>query len=168
MAFEIFCCGALYSISVVILRQKMTGVQWGKKMGPDRGKKVTSYTFLIVNWRVNANSSFRQQFWKDGMLVIFFSWFQFLIWISTHSALVTKMKRKKMQPKSKAQTAKVFRDFCESTTLHGYSYLYIATSILMKIIWMIVIVSMTALGIGFVVNNTNDYLEATRSKVLRS
>ena len=65
-----------------------------------------------------------------------------------------------MQPKSKAQTAKVFRDFCESTTLHGYSYLYIATSILMKIIWMIVIVSMTALGIGFVVNNTNDYLEA--------
>ena len=106
----------------------------GQKMGPDRGKKVTSNKFLIVNWRVNANSSFRQQFLKDGMLVIFFSWFQFLIWISTHSALVTKMKRKKMQPKSKAQTAKVFRDFCESTTLHGYSYLYIATSILMKII----------------------------------
>ena len=70
------------------------------------------------------------------------------------------MKIKKMQPKSKAQTAKVFKDFCKSTTLHGYSYLYIATSILMKMIWIIVIVAMTALGIGFVVNITNDYLEA--------
>ena len=55
---------------------------------------------------------------------------------------------------------KILKDFCESTSLHGYSYLYIATSIFMKVLWVFVIVAMTALGIVFVVINTNDYLEA--------
>ena len=54
----------------------------------------------------------------------------------------------------------VFQDFCESTSLHGYSYLYIATSIFIRVFWTIVIVAMTALGIVFVVSNTNDYIEA--------
>ena len=54
----------------------------------------------------------------------------------------------------------ILKDFCESTSLHGYSYLYIATSIFMKVLWVFVIVAMTALGIVFVVINTNDYLEA--------
>ena len=62
--------------------------------------------------------------------------------------------------KSKAEIAKVFKDFCESTSLHGYSYLYIASSICMKIIWIIIILLMTALGIGFVVSNTKEYLNA--------
>ena len=55
---------------------------------------------------------------------------------------------------------KVFQDFCESTSLHGYTYLYIATSVFIKVFWVIVIVAMTALGIVFIVSNTNDYLEA--------
>ena len=55
---------------------------------------------------------------------------------------------------------KILKDFCESTSLHGYSYLYIATSIFMKVLWVFVIVAMTAIGIVFVVINTNDYLEA--------
>ena len=71
-----------------------------------------------------------------------------------------KMKKMKLKLKSKAQPAKVFKDFCESTSLHGYSYLYIATSTLMKIIWIVWIVIASALGIGFVVSNTNDYLGA--------
>ena len=54
----------------------------------------------------------------------------------------------------------ILKDFCESTSLHGYSYLYIVTSIFMKVLWVFVIVAMTALGIVFVVINTNDYLEA--------
>ena len=62
--------------------------------------------------------------------------------------------------KSKAEIAKVFKDFCESTSLHGYTYLYIASSICMKIIWIIIILLMTALGIGFVVSNTKEYLNA--------
>ena len=71
-----------------------------------------------------------------------------------------KQKKMKLKLESKAQPAKVFKDFCESTSLHGYSYLYIATSTLMKIIWIVWIVIATALGIGFVVSNTNDYLGA--------
>ena len=66
----------------------------------------------------------------------------------------------KLKLDSKAQPAKVFKDFCESTSLHGYSYLYIATSTLMKIIWIVWIIIATALGIGFVVSNTKDYLGA--------
>ena len=61
---------------------------------------------------------------------------------------------------SKSQAAKVFKDFCESTSLHGYNYLYIANSVILKILWIIVIVAATFLGIVFLVSNTNDYLEA--------
>ena len=72
---------------------------------------------------------------------------------STHSS-------KRSRSMSKSQTAKVFKDFCESTSFHGYSYLYIANSICVKFIWVIIIILMTALGIGFVLSNTNDYLNA--------
>ena len=63
---------------------------------------------------------------------------------------------------------KVFQDFCESTSLHGYSQFYIATSIFIKVFWVIVIVAMTALGIVFIVSNTNDYLEATTITTIES
>ena len=61
---------------------------------------------------------------------------------------------------SKSKTTKILKDFCESTSLHGYSYLFITDSIVSKIIWVIVIVTMTGLGIGFLVSNTNDYLDS--------
>ena len=52
-------------------------------------------------------------------------------------------------------------DFCQSTSLHGYSYLSNADSIVTKIIWGIVIVAATGLGIAFLVSNTNAYMNAT-------
>ena len=58
------------------------------------------------------------------------------------------------------QTAKVFKEFCESTSLHGYPYLFIANSIILKILWSIVIIAFTCIGIGFVISNTNDYLSS--------
>ena len=61
---------------------------------------------------------------------------------------------------SKSQTTKILKDFCALTSLHGYSYLFISDSIVSKIIWGIVIVTMTGLGIGFLVSNTNDYLDS--------
>ena len=76
------------------------------------------------------------------------------------SAKKKKKKSENSKPMFKAQTAKVFKEFCESTSLHGYTYLYIAESIVMKIVWIIVILSMTALGIGFIVSNTNEYMNA--------
>ena len=51
--------------------------------------------------------------------------------------------------------------FCESTSLHGYSYLPNASSFLHKLFWMIVISIMTAVGTFLLVNNTKDYFKAT-------
>ena len=62
---------------------------------------------------------------------------------------------------SKSQTSKFLKDFCQSTSLHGYSYLYISDSITLKILWGIVILIATGAGIGFLVTNTKAYMEAT-------
>ena len=60
----------------------------------------------------------------------------------------------------KAQTKKVVKDFCESTSLHGYSYLYIVDSLGLKLVWILVILCTTGLGIYFFVKNTEDYIKA--------
>ena len=59
------------------------------------------------------------------------------------------------------EIAKVFRKFCESTTLHGYLYLKTENSIGLKILWTIVIIAFTCIGIGFVISNTDDYLSSS-------
>ena len=61
---------------------------------------------------------------------------------------------------SKGFLQKVVRDFCESTSLHGYSNLYNADSICTKFLWMLVISSTTAGGIFLFIKNTNDYITA--------
>ena len=61
----------------------------------------------------------------------------------------------------KLQTPKVLKDFCESTTLHGYNYFHIADSILVKTVWAIIILIATGLGLYFLVINTQAYMKAT-------
>lgn len=56
--------------------------------------------------------------------------------------------------------AMVFRIFCESTSLHGYNYLYQVNSSFLRIIWVIVILVMTGLAVRFLAVQTNDYFEA--------
>ena len=68
--------------------------------------------------------------------------------------------QKKAKIFSKTQTAKVFKEFCESTSLHGYPYLFIANSIILRIIWVIVILGFTCLGGYFLLANTNEYLSS--------
>ena len=72
--------------------------------------------------------------------------------------------REKSQKKpkifSKTETVKVFKEFCESTSLHGFPYLFIAESIILRSIWLIVILGFTCLGNYFLVANTNDYLSS--------
>ena len=68
--------------------------------------------------------------------------------------------REKPRQISKSQTAKVFKDFCESTSLHGYPYLFIANSIILRILWIIIIIAFTCVGIGFLISNTDDYLSS--------
>ena len=62
---------------------------------------------------------------------------------------------------SKFQAARNFKDFCESTSLHGYNYLHMTTSITLKIFWIIIITAMTVLGIVFLAKNTRDYLRSS-------
>ena len=63
--------------------------------------------------------------------------------------------------KSQRVTQKIFKDFCQSTSLHGYSYLYNTNSVALRIAWVFVILIMTYLGITFVVNNTNAYFKSS-------
>ena len=72
----------------------------------------------------------------------------------------SKMKTKSsklMEKLSKLHAPEVLKDFCESTTLHGYNYFFIADSILSKMVWAIIILVTTGIGIKFLVINTKAY-----------
>ena len=56
---------------------------------------------------------------------------------------------------------KIVKNFCESTSLHGYSYMLIGDSIALKILWTFVILAMTTLGVAFLAINTSNYMNAT-------
>ena len=64
------------------------------------------------------------------------------------------------QGRSKGQIRKIFKDFCESTSLHGYSYLYTTQTSGMKLAWMFMILVMSGLGFSFLASNTKAYFKA--------
>ena len=66
---------------------------------------------------------------------------------------------RKIKPMSKSNTRKVLKDFCESTSLHGYGYIYNNDSIVLKLFWLFVIFSMTGLGILLLIQNTIEFLQ---------
>ena len=66
-----------------------------------------------------------------------------------------------MDKLSKQQTPKLIKDFCNATTLHGYSYFYIADSVLAKTVLTMVILLATGTGLNFLVINTKAYMQAT-------
>ena len=79
---------------------------------------------------------------------------------SIQPAEISIYRRKFQIQLSKINPRKVIHDFCESTSLHGYSYLYNANSVFIKLIWTLVILALTGLGAAFIVYNTNDYIKA--------
>ena len=62
-------------------------------------------------------------------------------------------------PLSKSNAGRILKDFCESTPLHGYSYVYNNESIALKLFWLFIILNMTGLGVLFLVTNTMEFLE---------
>ena len=62
---------------------------------------------------------------------------------------------------SKFEAARIFRDFCEATSLHGYNYLYKTTYVAIKVFWFVIIATMTVIGIVFLGRNTNAYLKSS-------
>ena len=66
------------------------------------------------------------------------------------------------QPALKKQNNKMrrFEQFCQLTTLHGYSYLQSENnSIALKIFWLVIIMIMTCTVLMLLVWNTNKFLE---------
>ena len=61
----------------------------------------------------------------------------------------------------KSNSRKVLNDFCESTSLHGYSYWYSADSLILKVAWTFVIIAATCLGVAFLAYQTKEYLDGT-------
>ena len=61
---------------------------------------------------------------------------------------------------STRQMANIFNDFLVATSLHGYGYLHSVNSMALKVVWALVIVIMTGLGVMFVAINTEKYFEA--------
>ena len=55
---------------------------------------------------------------------------------------------------------KIIKDFCQSTSLHGFGYFYLIDSIILKVFWVTVILGMTGLGIHLVIQNTLTFLKA--------
>ena len=60
---------------------------------------------------------------------------------------------------AKRSTRKVFNEFCESTSLHGYNYWYNADSSILKVAWAFVILAATGLGMVFLANQTKEYID---------
>ena len=61
---------------------------------------------------------------------------------------------------SLTQLKRTFQEFSQSTSLHGFSYLYISNASISKLLWVIVILTFSGLGIGLLVTNTEDYLSS--------
>ena len=51
----------------------------------------------------------------------------------------------------------LIKDFCESTSLHGVSFLYTANTLFTKLVWILAIIAMTVVGAVFLMKNTVAY-----------
>ena len=58
------------------------------------------------------------------------------------------------------QLKNIFHEFSQSTSLHGYSYLFISGSKISKFIWITVILTLSGIGISFLVVNTEEFLSS--------
>ena len=63
-------------------------------------------------------------------------------------------------PPSEGHTVRILEEFCELTSLHGFSFLNKANTIAVKLVWILAIISMMGLGIVFLVNNTDAYMKS--------
>ena len=77
-------------------------------------------------------------------------------------------KKKMKRNESKRQMAKIFNDFLVATSLHGYGYLHSVNSMILKVVWILVIITMTGLGITFVAINTDEYFKARITTTIES
>ena len=65
-----------------------------------------------------------------------------------------------MKPKIIQGSASTFKEFCDSTSLHGYPYIFKTNSIIIKLIWGLVILTLTAIAASFIILNTDEFLHS--------
>ena len=63
-------------------------------------------------------------------------------------------------PSSEGYTAKILEEFCELTSLHGFSFLNKANTMAVKLVWISAIIVMMGVGTQFIVNNTDAYINS--------
>ena len=68
----------------------------------------------------------------------------------------------------KEGVSRAVKGYCESTSLHGYSYLNNANSIFLKFFWFLVIMAATSFGIVLLVQNTIEYLNSNIVTTIQS
>ena len=74
----------------------------------------------------------------------------------------------KFKPMYSDKISSIFYDFCQSTSLHGYSYIGRNDSLVLKAIWVIFIMAMTVLGAYFLSINTMEFFEAKMTTNIES
>ena len=120
-------------------------------------------TFLLLNYSLQSVLLLILQYISDIN-----THYYFLVSAKTLSTIGQYPKQQFKMEKTGTKDENVFKDFCESTSLHGYSYLFIGNSIFLKIIWTIVILLMTCVGAMFLMNNTVNYWNARLITTLES
>ena len=75
---------------------------------------------------------------------------------------------KKFKPMSSGKIRSIVYDFCQSTSLHGYSYIVSNDSLVSKAIWVILIMAMTGLGAYFLSINTMEFFEGKMTTNIES
>ena len=68
--------------------------------------------------------------------------------------------RKRQTIRNEGQLSNIVREFCESTSLHGFNFLYNAKSLTVRLLWIFSILVMMGFGAFFLVKNTNAYLKS--------
>ena len=73
------------------------------------------------------------------------------------------MATKRRSTISQSPTEKMTKKFCESTSLHGFSFMYNANTIVVKLIWIFSIIAMMGVGTFFLVTITDTYIKSRLS-----
>ena len=68
--------------------------------------------------------------------------------------------QKNVLTSSDSKFGKMIEEFCELTSLHGFSFLYKSSKITVKMIWILAIISVIGVGVFFLIGNTKAYIQS--------
>ena len=111
----------------------------------------------------------------DGPMIQLKSWFSKLALLKSyviefsHSFLSKKMtlnmknssnNPRNMLTSSDSKFRKIIEEFCQLTSLHGFSFMYKSNKITVRMIWILAIISVIGVGVFFLIGNTEAYIQS--------